>query len=244
MKKNLVIIPAYNERKNISLLSKEIMELNVNVDILFVDGNSTDGTKKILRDLEQNYSNIKVIYESKKEGLAKAYIKGFRYAIRKSYKYTLQMDADFQHHPKYIPKLFQYLKHNDLVIGARDLNIKNIIKFIPIRIKISTVANFYINLITGMRLKDTLGGFKCYKTEVLKSINWNLILSKGYIFQTETVYRIWKQGHKLYEFPITFYPRKSGNSKISFKIFLEGLWRVLQFKIINLTVPHYFKIYP
>lgn len=229
----IVIIPTYNEKGNIEELINKIIELDNNLDILVVDGNSQDGTGKILEKLQAKFSNIKVIYEKKREGLAKAYIKGFKYALGNNYELILQMDADFQHHPEYISKLLEYAKSHDVVVACRDLNVKRLFEPISIRVKLSILANLYISLVTGMKFSDNLGGYKCYRKEVLKNINWSSIISTGFIFQTEILYRIWKKNYKIGQFPIIPYPRKAGNSKISISTFAEGLFKVLQFRLIS-----------
>lgn len=226
----IVIIPIYNERENIGELINKIRGIDKNLDILFVDGNSKDGTKEILTKLKNEFQNIKVIYEEKKEGLGKAYIKGFKYALKNNYELILQMDADLQHNPQYIPKLLEYINSYDLIVASRNLNIKNLLKPTPVRKKLSILANLYINLVTGMRFCDTLSGFKCYRRNVLETINWDSFYSRGYIFQAEILYKIWKKNYKIYQLPIMFYPRKAGYSKISIDIFIEGLIKVLLFR--------------
>ena len=141
------------------------------------------------------------------------------------------MDADFQHNPKYIPKILEYAKYYDLVVASRDLSIKNLFRPIQVRIKLSILANIYVNLITSMRFKDTLSGYKCYRKKTLESINLDSIRSYGFIFQAETLHKIWKENYKIGQLPITFYPRKSGHSKISIYTFVEGIFRVTQLRL-------------
>jgi len=227
----VVIIPTYNEKENIKDLITKIIDIDKNIDILVVDGNSKDGTKQILETLEKKIKNLTVIYEERRQGFASAYIKGFRYALLKNYELILQMDADLQHNPSYIPKILDYSKYYDVVIASRDLSIKKLFTPIPNRIKLSILANIYINLVAGMKFSDTLSGYKCYKQKVLEIIDWKSIRSYGFIFQVETLYKISKQNYKIMQFPIVLLKRKLGHSKISFFTFIEGLFRIMQLRL-------------
>jgi dolichol-phosphate mannosyltransferase len=231
MKNNkIILIPVYNEENNIKQIVNSIFSALKNIDILFINGHSSDKTGKITDELARRFSNIKVIHENKKEGLASSYIKGFKYAIKKNYNFIIQMDADRQHNPSYIPKMLDLALSCDIVLASRDLSIKNLFKAMPIRKKASILSNIYANLLTRLNLKDTLSGFKCFTKNCVQDINWDTFISKGFIFQTETVYKIKKQNKKIKELPIIFYPRKKGRSKMSFKIFTEAF-----FKIIRIT---------
>ena len=242
MGKNLIIIPTYNEADNIERLIREIFSLNHQYHILVIDDNSPDGTAGSVEACMNEYTDkLHLIKRPGKLGLGTAYIAGFNWAIENgSYDYIFEMDADFSHDPAYLQTLLETCENNgaDLAIGSRYVTGVNVVNWPLGRILMSYLASAYVRAITGMKVRDTTAGFKCYKTEVLKSINLDAINFKGYAFQIEMKFAAWKLGYNIAEVPIIFTERKQGNSKMSGGIFNEALWGVIIMKLKS-----YFKSY-
>ena len=216
--KVLVVIPTYNESKTIKKIVEKIFIINREYSILVVDDSSPDGTKEIVEQLKLDYGNLFILNRSKKEGLGVAYCSGFKWAIDKEYDKVIQIDADLSHNPKDIPRLLNESSEYDLVIGSRYKSGINVDNWPLSRLFLSYFANVYSRLITGLPIKDSTGGFKCFDIEVLKSINLDKIKSSGYSFQIEMNFRAWIKGYKLKELPIIFSDRTIGQSKMSKKI--------------------------
>jgi dolichol-phosphate mannosyltransferase len=230
---NLVIIPTYNEKENIEAIVPAISSLDVKFDILVVDDNSPDGTAMAVKNLQQRFSNLYLIEKAGKMGLGAAYLTGFAWALDKGYDYIFEMDADFSHNPHDLVRLFNAC-HNegaDLAIGSRYISGVNVVNWPLSRVLMSYSASIYVRLITGMKIKDTTAGFKCYKHNVLKNILKYSIKSVGYCFQIEMKFIAWKLGYRIVEIPIIFTDRKLGTSKMSGGIFNEAFWGVLRMKI-------------
>ena len=223
----LVIIPTYNEKDNLQLLVEEIFKFVPDIKILVVDDNSPDGTGKVADELSKKYPQIKVLHREKKDGLGKAYIAGFKEALKMNPDYILQMDADFSHRPKYIPQFLKEIANCDILLGSRFLNVKGH----PLSVStLSLWANRYVKLILGLKVTDSLGGFKCFRRKIIGEIDLNKFISRGFIFQTEFLYRSLKKGFSFHEIPIVFYPRRNGISKKSKAIIWEAFFKVLLFR--------------
>ncbi|MDD5772135.1 MAG: polyprenol monophosphomannose synthase [bacterium] len=228
----IVVIPTYNEATNITPLIKIILGFNLNIGILIVDDNSPDGTGKIADGLSKEYPQVSVIHRPKKQGLGRAYIEGFHWAIKQKPDYIIEMDADFSHNPEKIPEFLKQIENYDLVIGSRYLNgMVSVINWPIKRLIISLVANNYTRLITGLKIHDCTGGFKCFRREVLENINLDRITSDGYAFQIEMNFRAQELGYHIGEIPIIFADRHSGTSKMSRKIMWEALFLVWKLRI-------------
>ena len=234
MKKVLVIIPTYNERTNIENMLQSILALPGELNILVVDDNSPDGTGDYVKEFKQNNSRVHLMQREGKLGLGTAYVAGFKYLLSKDYDIAVQMDADFSHDPKVIPEFLESIKENDLVIGSRYIQGVNVINWPMKRLLLSYFANIYTKVITGMPVKDATGGFKCFRREVLESINLDNIHSNGYSFQIEMNFLTFKKGFRCKEIPIIFMDRVEGVSKMSKKILREAITMVwkLRFKSI------------
>jgi dolichol-phosphate mannosyltransferase len=219
----LVIIPTYNEKENIGLLIQEIKGLLPQVDILVVDDNSPDGTSAYVKEIGRAHNGIFVLDRSAKEGLGKAYLGGFRWALERSYRFIFEMDADFSHDPKYLPDFLKAIEENDLVIGSRYVKGVNVVNWPMSRLLLSYFANVAARFITGVPVLDCTGGFKCFRRKVLETINLDKIDSSGYSFQIEVNYMAWKNGFRIKEIPIVFTDRRRGVSKMSTKIIREAL---------------------
>lgn len=229
---NIVIIPTYREKENIEAMISAISALPVKFDILIIDDNSPDGTGKIVRDLQDRFSNIHLIERPGKMGLGTAYLTGFDYSISNGYEYIFEMDADFSHDPKDLVRLYNAcaIDGADLAIGSRYISGVNVVDWPLSRVLMSYFASIYVRIVTGMKIMDTTAGFKCYRQEVLRSIRNYRIRSVGYAFQIEMKFTAWKLGYKIVEIPIIFYDRKLGTSKMTGGIFNEAFWGVLRMK--------------
>ena len=230
MADSIIVIPTYNEKDNIQPLVEEILNIIPEINILIVDDNSPDGTGQIADNLSKRYPQVRVIHREKKEGLGKAYIAGFKEALKMNPDYILQMDADFSHDPKYIPALLKEITNCDIVLGSRFLNGKgrppNVSAF-------SLWANRYVKWVLGLKITDCLGGFKCFRSKVIEKLGLDKFISWGFIFQAEFIYRAFKRGLRTKEIPIIFFPRLSGKTKKSKKIILEALFKTLLFRLFD-----------
>lgn len=233
MNNSVVIVPTYNEITNIEELTTQILSLNQGLDILLIDDNSPDGTGRLLDILSSKSLEIKVIHRQKKLGLASAYLEGFRKALREGYEYMVYMDGDFSHSPKDIPRYLDKIKDYDLVIGSRFLKGINIMNWSLFRLLLSIFANKYVKFVTRLPFSDCTGGFKCFRKEVVRHIVNNGVISKGYIFQTEVLYRAYNMGYRVGELSIYFIDRKIGDSKLSPGIVLEAIFKVLILRFKN-----------
>ncbi len=233
MKKTIVIIPTYDEKDNIKKIIHSILELNPNVDVLVVDDSSPDGTGEIVKSIKQSDSRVKLLEREGKQGLGTAYVAGFKYMLKNGYEIAIQMDADFSHNPKEIKKFRKMIDEYDLIIGSRYIQGVNVINWPMRRLLLSYFANIYTRVITGLPLCDSTGGFKCFRKEVLESIDLDKIKSNGYAFQIEMNYKAWKNGFKLKELPIIFTDRIEGTSKMSKKIVREAIFMVWKLRFGN-----------
>jgi dolichol-phosphate mannosyltransferase len=233
---SLVIIPTYNEKKNIPLLLQKLNPLNIDLDILFIDDDSPDGTVNLIKELQKVNSRIFLIERSAKLGLGSAYVRGFLWALERGYAYILEMDADLSHNPEDIPRLINCCKDGaDLAIGSRYSAGVNVINWPMKRLLLSYGANKYTRIITRLPVTDATSGFKCFRSDVLKAIDLSKIKSSGYSFQIEMNFRTWKRGFKLTEVPIIFTERNEGHSKMSKSIVYEAVFMVWKLKFSSLS---------
>ena len=230
-KKTLIIIPTFNELDNVPTLIPEVLSKNENIDILIVDDNSPDGTADFVQKEAMNNPRIKLIKREKKLGLGTAYITGFKYALKNNYNYIFEMDADFSHNPKMIPKFLKEIKKYDLVLGSRYKEGVNVANWPMSRLMLSLFANVYTRVITGLPIRDATGGFKCFRREVLEAINLDEVKSNGYAFQIEMTFKAWKKGFKIKEISIIFIDRVKGTSKMSKKIVREAIVMVWKLRL-------------
>lgn len=237
MSDSLIIIPTYNEKENIEKIIRKIFSLEKLFHILVIEDGSPDGTAKIVRDLQKEFKDSLFIEErSGKLGLGTAYIHGFKWALKKDYKYIFEMDADFSHNPDDLLRLYNACDKDggEVSIGSRYVKGVNIVNWPMSRLLMSFFASKYVRLITGMPVHDATAGFKCYKREVLETIKFNRIQFVGYAFQIEMKFKTWKYGFKIIEVPVIFTDRTEGNSKMSGGIFREAVFGVIQMKIKSL----------
>lgn len=236
MKNTLVVIPTYNEADNIEAIICELMAINDNYHTLVVDDSSPDGTGVLVKNLVKHYPNrLFLETRTKKEGLGRAYIHAFKWALAAGYKTIFQMDADFSHNPKDIPKMELELKeHCDVVIGSRYIGGINVVNWPLSRILLSLTASYYVKFFTSLPVKDATAGFVGYKAEVLKAINLDTVKFVGYAFQIELKYKAWKNGFKLKEYSIIFLNREKGQSKMNGSIIWEAIYGVVYLRIQTL----------
>lgn len=224
----LVVIPTYNEKENIRRIASAVFTACPQTDVLFVDDNSPDGTGQIADTMAAEDARVNVVHRPGKQGLGRAYIAGFKWALGRSYEYVFEMDADFSHNPSELPNFLKAAGQADLVLGSRYVNGIRIINWPLKRLILSKWASMYVKAITGMPFTDPTGGFKCFSRKVLESINLDRIVSSGYSFQVEMTYTAWKLGFQIREIPIVFEDRHSGTSKMSASIIREAIWMVMK----------------
>jgi len=230
MNKTIVIIPTYDEKDNVSPLSRSILQAEPGVNILFVDDNSPDGTGRIIDQLCGGDRRINVIHRPGKTGLGNAYVAGFRWALERDYKYIIGMDADFSHDPCEIPNFVKALEQVDFVVGSRYINGIRIINWPFSRLLLSKSASMYVRIITGIPVADPTSGYRGYRREVLEKHDFGSVMSSGYSFLVEMAHTAWMQGFSLREIPIIFKERVTGYSKISMPVFMESVmmvWKLL-----------------
>ena len=226
MKQTLIIVPTYNERDNLPRMAAKLLSLPVAVDVLIVDDNSPDGTGQIADELAAKHPQISVLHRKEKNGLGRAYIAGFKWALERSYEFIFEMDCDFSHDPEEIPNFLKAAEGNDLVLGSRYTGGVRVINWPLKRLLLSRFAGIYVWLITGMPITDPTGGFKCFRRRALQHLNLEAVRSNGYSFQIELTHRLWRNGFKVSEVPIIFTERVQGSSKLSRHIVFEAFWMV------------------
>lgn len=237
MPSKLVIIPTYNEIENIEKIILAVFELEGQYHVLIIDDGSPDGTANIVKNLQIKFPNSLFIVERKgKLGLGTAYITGFKWALEHDYEYIFEMDADFSHNPQDLPRLYNACVDEgaDLAIGSRYVSGVNVVNWPIGRVLMSYFASKYVRFVTGMNIADTTAGFKCYKREVLQTIELDKIRFKGYAFQIEMKFTAYKCGFTLKEVPIIFINRVLGTSKMNSGIFGEAFMGVVQLKLASL----------
>lgn len=225
----VVVIPTYNEAENVSLIAKALMNLHIpGLQVVFVDDNSPDGTGQVAERIKSEIpGKIHVLHRNNKEGLGCAYLTGFEFALEQDADFIIQMDADFSHSPSYIPKFLSYADQYDLIIGSRyTRGGKTDPRWSWLRYLLSWFANsLYVRTILGTNIKDATGGFKCWSRQALQTVLDQNIISSGYIFQVEMNYLAEKLGFRILEIPIYFEDRRSGSSKMSFRVKAEAALR-------------------
>lgn len=228
----LVIVPTYNESVNIRQLIPQVLAQQEGLDMLVVDDNSPDGTGQIVDAMAADNDRIHVMHRPGKQGLGTAYLAGFRWALERDYRFIFEMDADFSHDPKHIPEFLKAIEDADLVLGSRYVGGRvTVVNWPMSRLLLSYAANIYARLITGLRLSDATGGFKCFRREVLEAVDLDAVTSNGYLFQIEMSFRAWRKGFRIREIPIFFVDRTDGVSKMSGSIIREAIWKVWSLRL-------------
>ena len=229
----LVVIPTYNESANLPQLVPQVLAQDARLEVLVVDDASPDGTGQLADGLAQREPRVHVLHRAGKLGLGTAYIAGFRWALEQCYDYVFEMDADFSHDPAHLKDFLKAAGSADLVLGSRYLGGKVTVVNWPIgRLMLSYWANVYARWVTGLRIWDLTGGFKCFRRAVLQAIDLSQVRSNGYAFQIEMSVLAWRNGFKLAEVPIVFVDRTEGQSKMNRKIVREAIWIVPRLRLM------------
>ena len=228
-----VCLPTYNERENLEPMLRALTARGVHV--LVIDDNSPDGTGAIADRLARELDGVAVLHRERKEGLGPAYLAGFRRALADGAELVFEMDCDFSHSPDDVPRLIAAANEADLVIGSRYIRGGSIGNWGIIRRFVSAGGSLYARLLLGVPVRDLTGGFKCYRRQVLETIDLDAIESKGYAFQIETTYRALRAGFRITEIPIHFVDREEGGSKMSRAIVAEAIWKVPALRLAALT---------
>jgi dolichol-phosphate mannosyltransferase len=239
---SIVIIPTYNELENIGQMVHKVFSLPKEFHLLIVDDGSPDGTAAEVKKLQGQYpGKLHLLERTEKKGLGTAYIAGFKWVLDRNYAFVFEMDCDFSHNPDDLIHLYEACAQNgaDLAIGSRYVTGVNVVNWPMRRVLMSYYASAYVRCITGMTIRDTTAGFKCYRRSVLEQMDLERIKFMGYAFQIEMKFTAWKMGFNLVEVPIIFYERSSGQSKMSGKIFREAVIGVIELKLNSL-----FRKYP
>lgn len=231
----LVVIPTYNEAVNIRQIVPRALAEDERIEVLVVDDHSPDGTGRIVDEMAAQNPRVHALHRDGKMGLGTAYLTGFHWAIEHGYDYVFEMDADHSHDPSHLPEFLAAIQEADLVLGSRYLKGRVTVVNWPMpRLLLSYFANIYARIVTGHRLYDATGGFKCYRRRVLEAIDLDDVRSNGYSFQIEMSFRAWRLGFRIVEIPIVFVDRVEGTSKMSGSIVREAIWMVwrLRFKAL------------
>jgi len=231
----LVVIPTYNEAPNVLNVVPQVLAQDPRLEVLVVDDNSPDGTGRMADELAAKNPRVHVLHREGKLGLGTAYIRGFKWALERGYDYVFEMDADFSHDPAHLKEFLKAIEDADIVLGSRYLDGKVTVVNWPMgRLMLSYCANIYARWITGLRIWDLTGGFKCFRRRVLETIDLSQVRSNGYAFQIEMSVRAWRKGFKFREIPIVFVDRTEGQSKMNRAIVREAVWMVPRLRVQRL----------
>lgn len=230
----LVTLCTYNERENLPDLIREIHGVAPQVDILVTDDNSPDGTGELVDQLAAADPRIHVLHRAGKLGLGTATLAGFQYAIEQGYELLVNMDADFSHHPRYLPSLIDGMQNADVTIGSRYVAGGGVEGWTLLRHFMSSGINWYARLLLGLRTRDNSGAFRAYRVAKLREIPQDQVRARGYAFQEEILYRLRRVGCRFAEVPIVFENRRHGSSKINSKEALVALWVIFRLGVENL----------
>jgi len=233
--RGLVVIPTYNEVGNLAAPVEQVLAQDARLEILVVDDHSPDGTGQLAEALAQKQPRMRVLHREAKLGLGTAYITGFKWALERGYDFVFEMDADFSHDPAHLKEFLKAIADADLVLGSRYLGGRVTVVNWPMgRLVLSYCANIYARWLTGLRIWDLTGGFKCFRRRVLEAIDLSQVRSNGYAFQIEMSVRAWRKGFTLKEIPIVFVDRTEGQSKMNRSIVREAVWMVPRLRLMTL----------
>ncbi len=230
--KVLVIVPTYNEARNLPHILPQILAQDPAIEVLVVDDGSPDGTGELADDYASRDARVHVLHREGKQGLGTAYRAGFRWALQRDYDLMFEMDSDFSHDPRHLREFLAAVRDADLVLGSRYLDGRvTVINWPMSRLLLSYGANIYARVITGLRVCDATGGFKCFRRRVLEAIDLDAVHSNGYSFQIEMSFRAYRKGFRIKEIPIVFTDRTEGQSKMSGRIIREAIWMVWRLRL-------------
>lgn len=233
----LVVIPTYDERENLPRIVPSVLQVDDRIDVLVVDDNSPDGTGQVADGLAERHApRVHVFHRAGKEGLGRAYLAGFRWGLEAGYGWIMEMDADLSHRPEDLPGMLAAAERHPVVVGSRYVEGRVTVVNWPIgRLLISLFGSWYARTITRLPVRDTTGGFNCFRREVLEAIDFDRVESNGYAFQIELKLRAWRQGFRPVEVPIVFTERDTGESKMSKRIVREAIWKVWKLRFLDLV---------
>ena len=230
--RKLVIIPTYNEKENIRNIINAVFALEQDFHVLVVDDSSPDGTANIVEEMRKEFpTNLHLLTRKNKDGLGKAYIAGFKWALENSFDYIFEMDADFSHNPNDLPKLYDAAVNADMSIGSRYCRGVNVVNWPMSRVLLSYFASKYVRFVLGVPIFDTTAGFVCFSRKVLENIGLDQIKMTGYGFQVEMKYRTFRKKFQIAEIPIIFTDRTQGQSKMNGGIIKEAVFGVINLKL-------------
>jgi dolichol-phosphate mannosyltransferase len=229
--KTTVVVPTYNERANLQELIPRVLGQSPDIHLLVVDDGSPDGTGEYADSVAAQNDRVSVLHRPGKMGLGSAYVFAFKHLLGGDSDLVVQMDADFSHDPDVIPDLIEQASRYDVVLGSRYITGANVVNWPLRRLFLSYFANVYTHMVTGLPLRDSTGGFKCFRRKVLAGIDLDTIRSDGYSFQIEVNFRSWRRGFSIVEIPIVFVDRHSGTSKMSRRIVWEAMWLVWRLRV-------------
>jgi dolichol-phosphate mannosyltransferase len=230
-RKALLCLPTYDERENLAPMIDAVLAAVPQVDVLVIDDNSPDGTGLLADEIAAREPRVKVLHRAGKEGLGRAYLAGFAWALARDYGLVLEMDCDFSHDPRYLPGMLAAAEEADLVLGSRYVKGGGTVDWGLLRKLISRGGSFYARTILGLPVRDLTGGFKCFRREVLEAIDLATVECTGYAFQIELTYRAVRRGFQVREIPIVFADRRVGHSKMSRRIVLEAIRKVWSIRL-------------
>ncbi len=234
MSRKIVVIPTYNERDNITRIVPAILAQDAELEVIVVDDSSPDGTGAAVEEMRRTLTRVHLMTRTERQGIGPAYKTGFARALDLGAEYIVQMDADFSHPPAALPDFFREAETCDVVLGSRYLNGITVVNWPMDRLLLSYFGNSYVRAITKLPIRDTTGGFKCWRRTALEAIDPLHVRSNGYAFQIEMTYRAWRKGMRIRELPIIFMDRTVGDSKMSKRISAEALWVVWWLKFQDL----------
>lgn len=230
--RSLIVLPTYNEIENLRAIVDGIQQHAPSADIVIVDDESEDGTGALADELcAERPDKVFVIHRPRKDGLGRAYVAGFKFALARDYECVLQMDADFSHDPSYLPQFFKKIVDHDLVLGSRYLTGISVVNWDLKRLILSRAATGYVRFVARLPLTDATSGFKCWRREVLEAIDLDKIFSSGYLFQVEMSYRTYQKKFRIAEIPIIFVERRLGRSKMDWGIIAEAIVGVVRMRL-------------
>ena len=234
----VVVVPTYNEAENVGRLIPAILARDPRLSVLVVDDNSPDGTADVVKALPEFGGRVLILERPGKQGLGAAYIAGFQWVLAETdFEVVFEMDADFSHQPEALDEFLRQIETHDLVLGSRYLDGITVVNWPLRRLILSVGANIYARLVTGMPIKDSTGGFKCFRRETLEALPLDRIKSDGYSFQIELNYHCWKRGMRIKEIPIMFVDRQVGVSKMDRRIIVEAMWMVWALRLRRIPQP-------
>jgi len=231
--KTLVIVPTYNEKENLPVIIDRLMRHPPEIEVVVVDDNSPDGTGKLADEIAAKNPRIHVLHRTAKEGLGRAYLAAFKWALERDYEFVFEMDGDLSHNPDDIPAFLAAAQSADLVLGSRYKDGIRVINWPLRRLMLSMGAARFVRVVTGMPLSDPTGGYKCFRRHALKALDLDAVRSDGYSFQIEMSHKLWRQGMRIAEVPIIFTDRFQGRSKMTTKIMIEAFWMVWRLWLQN-----------